>query len=180
MTKHHRWKVTLNVEVDGQSVELPVGVDLLRDIINSCPDTEANSPLFEIMAQHPSSGVRQNVAAKECLSESAIAKLSEDADIGVMRSLCSNAKFRLHITEDIVLHLIATDRDCAEMIADNVDGFQNCDVDRLIKAFLSSADPERRLFLVNSYRLPAKLPELLREDPDPSVAAEAKRRLTGC
>ena len=63
MTKHHRWKVTLNVEVDGQSVELPVGVDLLRDIINSCPDTGASSPLFEIMAQHPSSGIRQNVAA---------------------------------------------------------------------------------------------------------------------
>ena len=75
------------------------------------------------------------------------------------------------------LDLIGKDRDCAEAIAYNVERFQNCDTDVLIKAFLSSADPERRLFLVSNSALPAKLSKQLSEDPDPSVAAEARGRL---
>jgi len=175
--KQQAWNITLNVEVDGQSMSCPVGVGLLRDIMSSYPDTEESSPLFEIIAQHPSSGVRLNVANKEFLSENAVARLSEDADMSVVRSLCSNRKFKRYAREDVVLPLIAKDRECAETIAYNLEGFQNCDTDVLIRAFLSSADPERRLFLISNSSLPAKLSKQLSVDPDPGVSAEARRRL---
>lgn len=175
--QQQQWKVTLNVELDGQSMSCPVGIGLLREIVDSYPDREDSSPLFEFLTQHPSPGVRQRVANKEFLSENAVMRLSEDVDISVLRNLCSNGKFRRYAREDIVLQLIAKDRDCAENIAVNIEEFRSCDTDALIKAFLSSADPERRLFLVNDYRTPTKVLKGLSADPDPGVAAEAKNAL---
>jgi hypothetical protein len=172
-----QWKVTLNVEVDGQSMSYPIGVDLLRSIISSCSDTEANSTLFEIMAQHPAAGIRQEVASKEFLPENARARLSEDTEMAVLRNLCSNGKFRRFASENLVLELITKDKDCAEMIASWIEEFQNCDTDVLAEAFLSSTDPERRWFLANNYSTPTKVLKRLSADPDPGIAAEAKKRL---
>ena len=155
----------------------PVGIGLLREIVFSCPDTEDSSPLFEFLAQHPSPGIRLNVANKEFLSENAVMRLSEDADISVLRNLCSNGKFKRYAREDIVVQLIAKDRECAETIASNIDEFRNCDTDALIKAFITNADPERRFFLINYYRTPARVLKGLGEDPDPGVAAEARKAL---
>ncbi len=175
--KQQQWKVTLNVEVDGQSMSCPVGIGLLREIVGNCPDVEDSSPLFEVLARHPSPGVRLHVANREFLSEDAVMRLSEDTDIGVLRNLCSNGKFKRYAREDIVLQLIAKDRECAETIACNIDEFRNCDTDALIKAFLSSADPERRFFLISNYRTPTRVLKGLSEDPDPGVAAEARKAL---
>jgi hypothetical protein len=175
--QRQQWKVTLNVEVDGQSMSCPVGLDLLQSIISSCSDTEANSPLFEIMAQHPAAGIRQELANKEFLPENARARLSEDTEMAVLRNLCSNGKFRRFASENLVLQLIAKDKDCAETIASWIEEFQNCDTDVLAEAFLSSTDPERRWFLVNNYSAPTKVMKRLSTDPDPGIAAEAKKRL---
>jgi hypothetical protein len=172
------WNVTLTVEVDGQSTSYPVGAALLRDIISSFPDVEASAPLFEIMARHPSSGVRQNVARMEFLSEEAVSILSRDDDISVMQSLCGNDKFKRYATEDVVVPLIARDRDCAESIAGYVERFQNCDTHVLIKAFLDCPDPDRRLALARNSDLSPRLWKEMRNDPDPSVANEAQLRLT--
>jgi hypothetical protein len=172
--QQEQWKITLNFEVDGQSMNCPVGIGLLREIVAYYSDIEDSSPLFEFLARHPSPGVRLYVANKEFLSEDAVMRLSEDADISVLRNLCSNDKFKRYAREDIVLQLIAKDRECAETIASNIDEFRNCDTDALIKAFLSSADPERRFFLVNNYRTPTRVLKGLCEDPDPGVASEAR------
>lgn len=182
MPKHQQkqpeCKVTLNIEVDGRSVSYPVGVDLLRDMISRLPDNELASPLLEILAGHPAAGVRQDVTRNEQLPESAFARLSEDGEIEILRNLCSNQKFRRCAREDLILQLIVRDRDCAETIASCLEDFQNCDADALIEAFMSSADPERRWLLVRNSSLSAKLRKQLAMDPDPSVAAEANRRLT--
>ena len=92
-------------------------------------------------------------------------------------NLCSNQKFRRCARENLILQLIVRDRDCADTIASCLEDFQNCDADALIEAFMSSADPERRWLLVRNSSLSAKLRKQLAMDPDPSVAAEAKRRL---
>ena len=73
--------------------------------------------------------------------------------------------------------MIAKDKDCAETIASWIEEFQNCDTDTLTKAFLSSTDPERRWFLANNYNAPTKVLKRLSEDPDPGIAAEARKRL---
>ena len=73
-----------------------------------------------------------------------MSNLSEDTEMAVLRNLCSNGKFKRSAPENIVLQMIAKDRDCAETIASWIEEFQNCDTDTLTKAFLSSTDPERR------------------------------------
>lgn len=171
------WKVTFTVEVNGQATSYPVGVGLLRDIINNFPDVEASTPLFELMARHPSSGVREYVARMEFLSEEAVSLLSTDEDISVQRNLCGNEKYRRSATEDKVVPLIAKDRDCADTIASSVERFQNCEMDVLIRAFLDCPDPDRRLFLAKNSGISMRLMKQLSKDPDPSVAGEAQQRL---
>jgi hypothetical protein len=76
------------------------------------------------------------------------------------------------------MHLIAKDRDCADTIANNVERFQNCDADVLIKAFMACPDPDRRLFFARNSAISIRLLKQLSKDPDPSVANDAQQRLT--
>jgi hypothetical protein len=171
------WNATLNIELDGQTTSFPVGVALLQDIANNYPDTEESLGFFDLMSRHPSAGVRQNVAGKEFLSESAVETLSKDPDLSVLRALCSNQKFRRYAQLEDVAPMILKDRDCAERIAWNLETFENCALSELINVYLSSPDPERRLFAVNNSSLPIKVAKQLSTDPDPSVAEEARKRL---
>ncbi len=97
--------------------------------------------------------------------------------MSVLRTLCSNEKFRRCAEEQQVISIMLKDRDSAETMAWNLDSFENCSQDELINAYLSSGDPERRLFVINNSSLPLKLARRLSSDPDPSVAGEARKRL---
>ncbi len=171
------WKITLNIEFDGQQAfSHPVGVDLLRSIVSSCPECEANSAFLSLMARYPSACVRQEVASKECIDEKAVLALGGDPEINVLRALCYNQQFKRHASQELLLQLIARDRDCAEVIANNLDEYENADAAALINALLSSEDPERRLLLANRYRLPVKIQKQLCADADPTARKQMAER----
>ncbi len=177
-SKQNGWKITLNIEIDGQQAfSQPLGVDLLRSIVSNCPECEANAAFLSLMARHPSAGVRRDVAYKDCIDEKAVEALGRDSEIEVLRLLCNNQQFKRHGAQDLLLQLIAKDRDCAEAIATNLDEYENADAAALINALLSSDDPERRLFLANRYRLPVRIQKQLCADADPSVAAMAQKQM---
>ncbi|SVC11422.1 uncharacterized protein METZ01_LOCUS264276, partial [marine metagenome] len=71
-------KVSLHLESDEQSIKVDLGFEALENISYAFRDIAENSEAFELLADHPSQGVRLNIASKKHLSTETIFKLALD------------------------------------------------------------------------------------------------------
>ena len=151
--------------------------EALASVLNSHPDTESSAELFEVMASHPASYVRETVAYKDRLNHSTVEKLANDSSINVLRNLARSAAFREHASQDTVERLLALDVEIAQNIANNLDGFEQCDIGKLATLLSEHQDLGVLAALAGTYNAPKKILKALAAHSDPYVAFQAKNTL---
>ena len=151
---------------------------MVDNISNNWPDEESENDLFILMAQHPSSAVRQNIAYKDNISEEICELLSEDTSVGVLRNLVRSAAFKRFASESTIEKIIKTDVEVAQNVAGDVDSFQHADESKLAALLSENSDPQVLESLANNSSTPKKILKTLSNHPDPKIAGNAKISLS--
>ncbi len=151
--------------------------EALASVISSHPDTESSAELFEVMASHPAAYVRETVAYKDRLSHATVDILANDSSINVLRNLSRSAAFREHASFETVQKLLALDVEIAQNIANNLEGFEQCDMGKLATLLSEHQDLGVLAALAGTYNAPKKILKALAAHPDPYVAFQAKNTL---
>jgi hypothetical protein len=167
-------KITL--AIDGKaSIEL--AADQVDDLVYRMDDIEENSAFFDLFAFHPASAVRKAVANKDLLSDDTVAMLSKDSAFEVRRNLLTSRRGREFIGEEALLNIIATDVDAAEMIAGNIESYQQISTEKLGKLLEAHTDPRVRKALAGNGNAPKRLIKALVRDEDRGVRTAAANTL---
>ena len=151
--------------------------EAVSNIISGYPDKPESNDLFALAAQHSAAAVRENVAYKDKLSAEIVDLLSKDTSISVLRNLARSEAFRENAPQALLEKLIKTDTEVAQTIANNVDSFEQADVNKLSAILAEHEDPSVVASLAGNYSAPKKILKTLVNHPDPYVASEAKSRL---
>lgn len=151
--------------------------EAVSNIVSSFADNADSNDFFILAAQHAASSVRENVAYKDNLSAEVVEILSKDSSIGVLRNLVRSSAFRENATQVELERLIKLDTEIAQSIANNVDGFEQADTNKLAGLLATNEDPSVVASLAQNYSAPKKVLKTLVNHPDPYVASEAKARL---
>lgn len=167
------------IELEGAEIfTQELGSEDLSSLAGQLPDVSENKDIFWYLAQCASSEVRSDIVYKDNLNEETIELLSKDASIDVKRRLCGQKTFHEWASLEIVLEYISADINCAKTIAENVGEFINADINKVGIELCKHSDPDVRNALANSYNTSKKFVKQLLSDPDASVRASAKRKLS--
>lgn len=151
--------------------------EALASVLNSHPDTKDSADFFEVMASHSAAYVREMVAYKDRLNKATVDKLAGDSSINVLRNLSRSAAFREHASPETVERLLNLDVEIAQNIANNLEGFEQCDIGKLATILSQHGDLGVLSALAGAYNAPKKILKALAAHPDPYVAFQAKNTL---
>lgn len=151
--------------------------EALASVINSHPDAESSADFFEVMAGHPATYVREAVAYKDHLNRSTVDKLANDSSVNVLRNLSRSSAFREHVSFETLERLLALDVEIAQNIANNLDGFEQCDMGKLATLLSEHQDLGVLAALAGAYNAPKKILKALAAHADPYVAFQATNTL---
>lgn len=151
--------------------------EAVENIVSSYPDNKENNDLFALAAQHAAATVRVSVAEKDNLSADVVNVLSQDSSISVLRRLVHSDAFKTNATQDLLERLIKLDTEVAASIADNVESFEQADVNKLTTLLAAHSDPSVVASLAENHMLPKKVLKTLVNHPDSCVSNAAKARL---
>jgi hypothetical protein len=151
--------------------------EAVSNIVSNASDNKDNEDLFTLAASHPASTVRENVAYKDHMPETAVKILSADKSIGVLRNLVRSQKFKEHATLDMLERLLALDIEIAQSIAGDIESYSDADSAKLAGIVATHSDPSVVASLAGSYSTPKKVLKTLLNHADPYVVSEAKGRL---
>lgn len=162
---------------DGTTIEASLGYSVVRSIAQTVDDHPSQMMLIDVLARHPSSSVRQEVASRDCLSEERIAALADDPDIEVRRAVRRSAAFCRWATTERLLEMSAGDVDFALQVACDVQCFDAAEIDRLAEGLAQHSDPQVRAALAEGWRTPKRILKKLLKDQDHEVGIIAQRTL---
>ena len=149
----------------------------VSSIISALQDNESNQKIFEAGAIHSASSVREQVASKDNLSESAVKVLVQDKAINVLRNLVRSQKFKETADQKTLEELIDRDPEVAQSIAGDLDSFSEADQNALAQKLASHVDLTVLNALAGSYNTPKKILKTLSGHSDPYIASQAKEQL---
>lgn len=164
---------TLVVAVAGESQEFVLGTQQIDSVVSSADDIVEFAGLFSAAAQHPANCVRMTVAGRDQLPGDAALALAHDPCANVRTQVVRNRVFGRFATEETVLKVIDSDPQAAEAIANNIEQFENADVNTICEALVRHPDPTVRRALAWNSGTPLKWVKKLRSDPAQDVAATA-------
>ena len=168
----------LVVEDGGKEVfSKPLSYETVASITSSYEDAEESKDFFALVAKHPASTVRENVAYKDKISEEILSLLMTDKSIPVLRNLVRTEAFKENASAADIERLIHLDVEIAQNIAGDIDSYQQADASKLCAIILSMEDPSILASLAGNYSTPKKVLKELVNHSDPYVASEAKKRL---
>lgn len=168
----------LVVTEDGVEVLSKVlSYDAVSNIVSNASDNKDNEDLFVVAARHPASNVREYVAYKDHMPDSAMKLLSTDKSISVLRNLVRSQKFKEHATIEELEKLLLLDTEIAQSIAGDIESFVEADTSKLAALVATHSDPSVVASLAGSYSTPKKILKTLLNHTDPYVVSEAKGRL---
>jgi hypothetical protein len=162
---------------DGTQIEAPLSYESASSAVSSAADSKDNSLLFEALAEHPASQVREQVAYKDLISEKTISLLVKDSSVNVLRNLVRNESFRKYASHDQIIDLVSRDVEIAASVAQNLESYENVDHQALVEILLGSEDPYVIAAVAGNYATPKKFLKPLLNHIDRTVVHEAKRRL---
>ena len=155
----------------------PLSFEFVASIISNFDDNITNSDIFGLAAHHLASGVRENVAYKDAITEDTIQILAQDGAINVLRNLVRTSKFKELATLEQLERLMQRDPEIAISIAGDIDSYSNVDTTKLVDEILKNSDPSVTAALAGGYNTPKKILKSLLSHPDPYVVSQAKFRL---
>jgi len=151
--------------------------EAVSNIVSNASDNRDNADLFSLAARHPASTVREYVAYKDHMPDSAVKLLSADKSIAVLRNLVRSQKFKEHATLEELEKLISLDTEIAQSIAGDIESFPEADTSKLAALVATNSDPSVVASLAGCYSTPKKILKTLLNHADPHVVSEAKGRL---
>lgn len=151
--------------------------EILSSIVSRSPYSIDKDPLFRLLAKHPSSMVREEIAGRDEISEEVCELLSKDTSIAVLRNLTRSRAFKEFATFEILEKLIKSSYECAENIADDIESYQLVDTSKLAELILLHEDPQVLLSLARNSSVPKKILKKLEEHEDSAISDAAKNTL---
>jgi len=101
-----RNKLTTQLTVfsnDKVIASIKVSYEALRSLISCETDSEENAVLFEALAEHPSTEVREQISYKSSINEKTVHILMKDKSVNVLRNLPRNRAFQVYASHEQVL-----------------------------------------------------------------------------
>lgn len=164
--------------IDGKPEHsLELSASDLASLVSSLADTDEYAPVYEALAGHPASAVRESVAYKDKLTKDVVDRLMDDSAINVVRNIVRSSGAREHASTDQLLKVIARDVEAAESIAGWIESYSNANIDKIATALLSHSDPKVRTAVANNSSTPKKHLKLLLKDRDPATRQAAESTL---
>jgi hypothetical protein len=155
-------------------VEVKLSYDELDSISGCLSDDAKRSEILYELSKSPSSMVRITVVYNNAIDEKTVERLIRDSSIEVLRGIVRNSLAQRIITEEDMERLIATrDTELLCHIAEQIDDFDACDLDRLCEKLVAQKDPQIRHKLASNPATPARFLEELVDDEDLDVARAA-------
>jgi hypothetical protein len=176
MSKNLTFKLIIS-EDGSEKFSTNLSYDAVSSIVSNYPDNKESNDFLFFAAQHPASGVRENVAYKDNLNSDVLEILSADNSITVLRNLVRSNAFKEHVTQSELERLITLDTEIAQTIAYNVEAFEQADTNKLATLLTEHSDPSVAANLAQNYSTPKRILKILANHPDPYVASQAKERL---
>ena len=164
-------------EDDKEILSEKLSFEILRTIISNFPDSFDKNPLYRLIAQHPSSCIREEIAYKDKISEEVCEILSKDISVTVLKNLTRSSGFKECATYEILERLIKLDSECAENIASDIESYQLVDVSKLAELIFQHEDPRVLLSLANNYAAPKRILKNLANHDDYAISSAAKKTL---
>jgi hypothetical protein len=176
MSKELVFKLVVS-ESGKEAYSVNLSYEVVSSIVSDFPDNESSNDFFRLAAQHAASVVRENVAYKDHLNSDVLEILSKDSSISVLRNLVRSQAFRENVTQEELVALIKLDTEIAQTIANNVDSYEQADVNELASLLSKHEDPSVVYSLAQNWGTPKEILKTLLTHPDPYIANEAKTRL---
>lgn len=149
----------------------------LASLIHALPDHPDYQLFYSEHAGHPSLQVREAVASKNHLSESAIHQLVRDPSTSVLEPLLYNPTAQAVLSADILIGLVTDSVEAARAIAYTLERWN--DRKSLIESLSTHTDPSVRHALADNASTPKPVLAQLTKDSDPAVKEAAQRSLRG-
>lgn len=156
--------------------EAPISHEVLAFAVAATEDVADNFNYFKLMARHPSSLVREEVATKDCLDQHTVSLLVKDKSIDVVRSVVATQGFAQYATTDDLVTAIDRDTALAIAIVDKVNQLENADTTAVwqkladvggVGGTVDVGDTALLIELGNNHDTPSELLEQLASHPDP-------------
>lgn len=156
---------------------IDLGSQDLGNIVSNMSDQDTNAAVFNALAAHMASYVREQVAYKDNLNEATLDILIGDASVNVVRNAVRNQRARQSATTEQLVAAIARDVEAAENIAQSIESYENADIDKLAEVLMAHSDPKVRTALANNSSAPKKCLRALLKDSEPDTRLAAKSSL---
>ncbi len=158
-------------------INVPIGPELLADIVSALPDQDTYAAVFEQFAKSTAFSVRENVAYKDNINKNTVALLTKDPVEQVILNLVRSQNAAKFITDAVLLAIINRNSKLAAEIASRVEVFDKVNTTKTCLALISSIDPLVRKAVAENYNTPKKILTELLGDEEPEVVAAAKNSL---
>lgn len=160
-----------------QHPPIVLGYQALAALIHALPDSPDYRLFYSEQASHPSAQVREAIAGKNHLSESAIQQLVRDSSSSVLERLAYNPTAQALLSPDILTGLFSRSIEASKAIAYSLDRWNDRKI--LIEKLAHHSDPSVRHALAENSSTPKPVLAELTKDSDPAVKAAAQRSLIG-
>jgi hypothetical protein len=94
-----------------------------------------------------------------------------------LRNLVNSSAFKSNTTMEYLEKIIPLDAEIAQTVANNIEAFENVNINKLATLLASNPDPSVLATLAGNYNTPKKILKMLINHEDPYVASEAKSTL---
>lgn len=166
--------------INGYSIELDM--EMLEDIVRNLPDEKHYAPLLNILVRSDNPEIRETIAFSDYLNQEIIERLANDPSSKVVYSLINNHRIQDQIPEPTLFKIIErNDISLLVEIAKNVESYEKCDTDKLIKILSKHYNAGVRLALLNGIhgRFDKTIATSLINDPVLEITRKAKEVLEG-
>jgi hypothetical protein len=165
-------KLTIN------NIELEVGIEFAKEILNCLPDDIRYSNIYHEIAQSSISNIRNIVSCKDNLSEETAKLLLSDEDDRILEDIVGNS----------VAHSIADDEDIYRIIENGsqstiislisyLDDFDDISTNKIYAKLLEMDNLDITYQIAGAYNAPKSILKKLAKHSDPDIAKAAKDSL---
>ncbi len=167
----------MNVEIRINNEVFPVGCNALASLIEAVEDYPENKALFDLLAEHPSSKVRSEIARKTNIGQDTFDALVLSDDTSVIKALLQHLRCHIsnnYLNDKLFQRLLdSNNSDILKVLIDEIEDYDVGSHSERADILVKHNDPDIRLALANS----CASKELIRRlwnDQDASVREAAR------
>jgi hypothetical protein len=165
-------KLTIN------NIELEVGIEFTKDILNCLPEDKKYSDVYHEMAQSSIASIRSIASYKEDISEETAKLLLRDKDDKVLENIVGNKMaYSVADNEDVDYIIENGSQSTIFSLVSNLDSFDDISTNKIYAKLLEMDNLDLTYEIARSYGTPKSILKKLAKYSDPDIAKAAKDSL---